>query len=82
MKIKNSCPICLENYQAIAQSQDVCDFHLSWFVTHCDECNKITFSNMTKLCLHCAKNIRPLLIKTGGFAKDHRWMIRLYGFEN
>lgn len=79
------CPICLKKYYLTEFSNVVCKLHEKWFITTCDECNQICFSDAIKICIPCSNitpNDRGIGHGRGGFSVDRRWLLRKYGLEN
>lgn len=52
---KKTCPICIREYYRTDKSHNVCDAHQGWYVTKCDTCGKVSFSNTKKLCVSCGQ---------------------------
>jgi hypothetical protein len=48
-----TCPICTQEYFAIAKSENVCKRHDGWFVTRCVNCQRISFSQSVGMCEEC-----------------------------
>lgn len=75
-----TCPICAGKFYEIKESLYCCGKHRKWLVSKCDTCNRYCFTDLPRLCPDCQTVSTNRLLGLG-FSKDHRWMLRKYGFE-
>lgn len=73
------CPICVQGFTDIYHSERVCSVHLNWLVTTCRECGVVSFSDCAGYCMKHGQDNGAS--RTLGYNKDHRYMLRVYGFE-
>jgi hypothetical protein len=73
------CPICVQEFTSIQYSERVCAVHLNWLVTTCCVCHVVSFSDCSGYCMVHAQDNGST--RTLGFNKDHRYMLRVYGYE-
>jgi uncharacterized OB-fold protein len=49
----DDCPICTYRWYDLKDSYDVCERHLDWLVTICENCGRLTYSSAAGMCPQC-----------------------------
>ncbi len=66
--MNNNCPICKEQYYSISKATDVCERHEDWFITECQVCGRMCFSDAVGICIKDSK--RAVRIEDRAFGED------------